>query len=143
MAEPALVIEIARLLGKAAESIFTKMFTPESSEQEKADKAMKTLYPKLRVEITPPNFRILATLNHASNEPPFIIRKKSARLPPTEKGDLSNMTDSEINYRCKFHRLLGLVIPVSGSEYAISALGRSYVQKAAFDPTNSDSNLNA
>lgn len=97
--------------------------TPRNEEAQ-AEETIETIYDKLRPELTDRLVRLLVILSYHNFPPKFIAERLYPDAP------LSETLEREIEYRCKFLALLGLVMTVGGSRYSTTVLGRSFVTRA-------------
>jgi hypothetical protein len=120
---------IVNALGKAGDSILKQWLgSLPKTEEERATQAIVKVYDNIRPEITPSSVRLLVLLRSGENLwPPEIARRL---YPETKDSNLREAEAREMEYRCKFLCLLGLLLQIAGREYAITRLGRSFLQVA-------------
>jgi hypothetical protein len=129
MLDPTIIAAIVTALGTAGNTLFKRWIgsgdnaTPRSEEAQ-AEHAIEANYDKLRPDLSDRLVRLLVILSYHNLPPSLIAKQLYPDTPPSEA------LEREIEYRCKFLALLGLVMVVAGSRYSTTVLGRSFLTVA-------------
>src|ERR1043165_2690341 len=129
MLDPTIIAAIIAAAGSTWNTLLKRWIasgdhaTP-AHEQAQAESTVEAVYDELRPELTDRLVRLLVILSGHNLPPRYIAERLYPKTP------LSETLEREIEYRCKFLTLLGLVMTIGGSRYSITVLGRSFLTKA-------------
>ena len=142
MLDPTIIAAIVTVLGTAGNTLWKQWIesgqeaTPQSEEAQ-AERAIEAVYDKLRPELTDRLVRLLVLQSGHTLPPDIIAKRLYPNTPP------SKTLEREIEYRCKFLVLLGLMLQVGGSRYTTTTLGRSFLTVAKTKGDYKDVNFDA
>jgi len=126
---PTIIASIISTSGKLASTLFQKWDSSPSPRQKKIDKLLKKHFDEFRKHLTNNCVKILIYAESGKN-----IRAEEFRriiYPQINYGDpLQKELDNEFEYRLRYLAAWGLLDRSIQSEYFITRLGRSFVEKA-------------
>jgi hypothetical protein len=129
--EPLIASAVVKAAGGVIEKIFDYITKKEPSK--KAVSAVSKVYDQISPEVSSNSLRVLRVLQQAgSNLMATQIAKRAMEMAQRQEPD-GRPFESDIEFRLKFLRLLGLVQPVGGSEYALTDFGLAFISKAISD----------
>ena len=129
--DPQIVVAIINASAKAGSSLFERFWPGSKRESNDFEKAIGTLYEKLRPELTSNSVRILVAVENGENPTRRELRRQAFPDLTFKARDHEDRFDSEFHYRLKTMCVLGLLLEVAGGrEYAITDLGFAFVSKA-------------
>ncbi|MBO0358614.1 hypothetical protein J0X19_11715 [Hymenobacter sp. BT186] len=108
--------------------VFSKYAPGKSETKKEADKAVDEVYANLVTQITKGNIKALKILDKEESQSPEQVREK---MYPSIflVGKQEKEFDGEFRYRLEYLRVLGLTYTHSGTEYSLTALGKSFLNR--------------
>lgn len=125
--EPVVVAAVVNAAGRLLPKVLEQFGGRDPDE---AKSVVEKVYPSLRKEITDTFVRVLLLLESGENQHPLQVRPRLEALIDRQESNPPTKLEDDLAYRLKYLCLLGLLMPIGGTEFAITKLGRAYLEKA-------------
>lgn len=131
--DPTIIATIIKTAGKLASTLFQKWDSTSGPNQDKVNKFLEKHFGEFRKHLTSNCVRILIGAESGKNIRTLELRELV--YPDIALNDpLREKLDNEFEYRLRYLATWGLLAPSIQSEYYITRLGRSFVEKARKTP---------